>query len=149
MSMIRRNMARCLTCGDTIESKHVHDFVNCRCGDTSVDGGLDYLRRLYTEEPGYEELSEYYTPHEVAEQLRFIYRGRLPDRAELNHWLWGAADTIEELLDESSDKKDPTLGEEEAGRTSGGVAAPNEDEPQGEAAGAGAGGSAEALERAH
>ncbi len=38
----------------------------------------------------------------------------------------------------SSDKKDQTLGEAKAGRTSGSVAAPDEDEPQEEASDSGA-----------
>lgn len=42
---IKRNAARCLKCGDVIESKHRHDFRACSCGAIFVDGGLDYLRR--------------------------------------------------------------------------------------------------------
>ena len=37
--MIIRNAIRCNICGDEIESKHRHDFVTCKCGDCSVDGG--------------------------------------------------------------------------------------------------------------
>ena len=55
---ILRNAARCNACGDEIESKHRHDWVQCGCGQTFVDGGLDYLRRGYGEQ-GYEELSEH------------------------------------------------------------------------------------------
>lgn len=43
---IVRNMARCEKCNDTIESKYCHDFVTCKCGAISVDGGKDYLRRV-------------------------------------------------------------------------------------------------------
>lgn len=43
---IIRNAARCLLCNDIIESKHRHDFVTCKCGNISVDGGHDYLRRV-------------------------------------------------------------------------------------------------------
>lgn len=42
--MIVRNSARCLKCGDEIESKHRHDFVLCKCGAIFVDGGAEYLR---------------------------------------------------------------------------------------------------------
>lgn len=42
---IRRNSARCLKCGQDIESKYTHDFVTCRCGNLSVDGGLSYMKR--------------------------------------------------------------------------------------------------------
>lgn len=41
---IKRNAVRCLKCGDVIESKYRHDFVSCSCGQTFVDGGLDYCR---------------------------------------------------------------------------------------------------------
>jgi hypothetical protein len=39
-----RNRARCLLCGDVIESKHRHDFVECHCYAIFVDGGADYWR---------------------------------------------------------------------------------------------------------
>ncbi len=39
------NKARCDECGETIESKHRHDFVTCKCGNLHVDGGRDYLKR--------------------------------------------------------------------------------------------------------
>ena len=35
---------KCLKCNDIIESKHVHDFVNCKCGAIFIDGGDDYCR---------------------------------------------------------------------------------------------------------
>ena len=41
---ILRNAARCLECGDLLESRSKHDFVQCTCGNLFVDGGLDYLR---------------------------------------------------------------------------------------------------------
>jgi len=40
-----RNRAQCRKCKDIIESKHVHDFVTCKCGAISVDGGQDYIKR--------------------------------------------------------------------------------------------------------
>ena len=43
--MILRNRAKCLKCGDIIESKHRHDFQWCSCKSCFVDGGRDYLRR--------------------------------------------------------------------------------------------------------
>ena len=42
---IIQNEAQCMKCGDIIVSKHVHDFVECRCGAIFVDGGMEYLRR--------------------------------------------------------------------------------------------------------
>ena len=49
--MIIRNAIRCNICGDEIESKHRHDYVQCKCGACAVDGGHDYLRRCF-KEPG-------------------------------------------------------------------------------------------------
>lgn len=40
-----RNIAKCKKCGDIIESKHRHDFVQCSCKSIFVDGGHDYIRR--------------------------------------------------------------------------------------------------------
>lgn len=59
MKTIKLNRIRCKSCGDIITSTHVHDFKMCKCGRVAVDGGHEYLRRCYTEEGDYEELSEY------------------------------------------------------------------------------------------
>lgn len=56
---ILTNKIRCKHCGDIIESTHVHDFETCSCGRVSVDGGLDYLRRVFQEDGDYEELSTF------------------------------------------------------------------------------------------
>jgi len=45
---IIRNSALCLDCDTEIESTHRHDFRYCKCGNLAVDGGKDYLRRLFT-----------------------------------------------------------------------------------------------------
>jgi hypothetical protein len=42
--ILKRNAIKCLLCGDIIESKHRHDFRQCKCGACFVDGGLDYCR---------------------------------------------------------------------------------------------------------
>lgn len=42
---IIRNAAKCLLCGDEIESKHRYDYQICSCGNLRVDGGTDYIRR--------------------------------------------------------------------------------------------------------
>jgi Zn finger protein HypA/HybF involved in hydrogenase expression len=42
---IIHNRAKCTKCGDIIESKHVHDFVWCKCKTIAVDGGREYLKR--------------------------------------------------------------------------------------------------------
>lgn len=44
MKVIKRNVIRCKKCGDTIESKSVHDFKMCSCQSSFVDGGHDYVR---------------------------------------------------------------------------------------------------------
>ena len=59
MKKIIKNAIQCKKCGEVIESRHVHDFVTCKCGACSVDGGHDYLRRLYAEDDCYLELSEF------------------------------------------------------------------------------------------
>lgn len=43
---ILRNAIRCRSCGDEIESRHVHEMRWCRCGAVAVDGGREYLRRV-------------------------------------------------------------------------------------------------------
>lgn len=56
---IIRNMVRCNHCGDIIESKYRHDYVACKCGCCSVDGGHDYLRRGFkNSKDDYTELSQ-------------------------------------------------------------------------------------------
>lgn len=59
MKKIIKNALKCLKCGDIIESKNRHDYVTCSCGNVSVDGGLDYLRRSFIEADSWEDLSEY------------------------------------------------------------------------------------------
>jgi hypothetical protein len=39
------NKAKCLKCGDIIESTYRHDFRYCSCRTIFVDGGHSYLRR--------------------------------------------------------------------------------------------------------
>lgn len=55
----KRNRVRCKHCDSVIESRRVHDFVTCKCGAVSVDGGQAYRRRLYPTTPPedhYEEM---------------------------------------------------------------------------------------------
>lgn len=54
---IIRNAIRCNLCGEEIESRHVHDFVTCRCGACSVDGGREYLRRCFRERDCFTDIS--------------------------------------------------------------------------------------------
>lgn len=60
MKKIIKNAIRCKKCGDIIESKNVHDLVSCKCGKVAVDGGKQYIRRMFESTPeDYEELSEF------------------------------------------------------------------------------------------
>ncbi len=53
------NKARCIHCGDIIESKFTHDFNECSCRTIFVDGGKEYLRRGFKNSPSdFEDLSE-------------------------------------------------------------------------------------------
>ena len=54
---IIHNCIRCKLCGEVIESKSRHDFITCKCGACSVDGGHTYLRRCFAAPDCYEELS--------------------------------------------------------------------------------------------
>ena len=53
-----RNKIKCLKCGDIIESKSVHDWVQCTCGACYVDGGHDYMR-IGGNKEDWEDLSEW------------------------------------------------------------------------------------------
>ena len=44
INKIIKNSAKCMKCGDIIESRHRHDFKYCKCGTIFIDGGYDYLR---------------------------------------------------------------------------------------------------------
>lgn len=60
MRKIIKNAIKCNHCGDIIESKTRHQFVECSCKTVYVDGGLDYLRRGFkNSQDDYTELSEY------------------------------------------------------------------------------------------
>lgn len=53
-----RNRIKCLKCGDIIESKSRHDWVQCTCGACYVDGGHDYMR-IGGNKEDWEDLSEW------------------------------------------------------------------------------------------
>lgn len=58
MRKITKNAIQCKLCGDMIESKYRHDYVECKCGACAVDGGHDYLRRCFKEKNCYIDISE-------------------------------------------------------------------------------------------
>jgi len=43
--IVVRNAVGCFLCGGVAESKSIHDFQTCPCGNVSADGGLAYIRR--------------------------------------------------------------------------------------------------------
>ena len=58
----RLNGAKCLKCGDIVQSEHRHDCKYCSCGNISVDGGSWYLRRggKAVDDMSYEDMSVKY-----------------------------------------------------------------------------------------
>lgn len=44
MKVLVRNSGICAICKEEIVSKHRHDFVQCKCKGSFVDGGLSYAR---------------------------------------------------------------------------------------------------------
>ena len=53
------NAAKCLSCGDIIESVDRHNFVKCRCGKLAVDGGKDYIKRSAEDITNFVEMTVY------------------------------------------------------------------------------------------
>lgn len=54
---IIRNSAFCKVCGIEVESRSVHDFRSCECGNVFVDGGAEYLRHGWTSREDYVDTS--------------------------------------------------------------------------------------------
>lgn len=54
---IIQNEVKCLDCGDQIYSAHRHDYKKCKCGKVGVDGGLEYIRRTYSDDANFKDLS--------------------------------------------------------------------------------------------
>ena len=42
--MVKKTGVMCPNCQEVLFSYSRHDFKECKCGDTFVDGGNDYLR---------------------------------------------------------------------------------------------------------
>jgi hypothetical protein len=53
------NAVQCLSCDEVIVSRHRHDFKSCKCGNVSVDGGLEYKRRAFKTEATFVECCAY------------------------------------------------------------------------------------------
>ena len=82
--MIIKNAIRCNLCGDEIESKHRHDYVECSCGTCAVDGGHDYLRRCAKDESCFTDISiiEQKKQDQRYDDFFFIYSGTMIYGAE-------------------------------------------------------------------
>ena len=52
------NKAQCLLCNDILESKSKEDYITCRCGNLSIGGGKDHLKRNAIKVNAWIELSE-------------------------------------------------------------------------------------------
>lgn len=46
MRQVVLNKGYCPKCKDQLVSHHRHDYVTCRCGASSLDGGTEYIRWL-------------------------------------------------------------------------------------------------------
>ena len=68
--IVVRNSAICLRCGDEIISERRHAFRTCSCGALSVDGGLDYRRRVYTDDVNWLDTSILAEPAATRDDLR-------------------------------------------------------------------------------
>lgn len=59
IKQILQNSAICLNCNEEIVSKFTHDYVTCKCGELSVDGGNSYLKRNFTKINSHRDTSIY------------------------------------------------------------------------------------------
>lgn len=58
--IVTLNKAQCRLCNDILESVHQYDFKTCSCGEISVDGGKNYIKRSAKNISNIIELSEGY-----------------------------------------------------------------------------------------
>ena len=88
--MIIHNRIKCKSCGGIIESKYRNDFVTCKCGKVSVDGGHAYLGRTFNAdkpEKAFEDLSECTEEEkkmDTQEKIKEIYEGMTELQLEKN-----------------------------------------------------------------
>ena len=59
---IKENKAQCMLCKDILVSKTRHDFWTCKCGNLSVDGGREYIKRCLEKPGSFSELTTYLAP---------------------------------------------------------------------------------------
>jgi hypothetical protein len=95
--MIVQNAVICSKCDDFIVSKHRHDFVTCKCGAISVDGGQDYLRRVGGLERGsYTDLS-----WEIPSELYKACAQAVDEAIDTNRNKFGIANAVMRKLREA------------------------------------------------
>lgn len=93
--MIIQNAVKCNKCDDFIFSAHRHDFVTCKCGAISVDGGQSYLRRS-GDIHNYTDLS-----WELPEELYRACADTVNDAIETNRNAYGIANAVMRKLREA------------------------------------------------
>jgi hypothetical protein len=70
--VLTKNAAQCLQCMKIVESKSVHDFVECGCPNgLFVDGGLEYARMGAENFKFVKKLHEWSTPPSAATAVSF------------------------------------------------------------------------------
>ena len=79
--MIIRNAVKCNKCYSVIQSTHVHDYVECMCQETMVDGGNEYFRYGGNDvETLFVDTHTPYVPHSVQlENSEFTIAAHHPD----------------------------------------------------------------------
>lgn len=53
------NRIMCDSCKDIIISRHTHDYVTCKCGNVSTDGGTSYFHRSWKDGATYTDMTLY------------------------------------------------------------------------------------------
>ena len=95
--MIVQNAAICNGCGDTIISRHRHDFVQCSCGAIAVDGGQEYLRRVGRLEKGsYTDIS-----WSISDELYRACADAVQEAMDTNRNKFGIANAVMRKLREA------------------------------------------------
>ena len=55
-----RHAIKCVNCKETVESKDLHDFKYCSCGNVGVDGGISDGNRILGDLTHMQDRSMYY-----------------------------------------------------------------------------------------
>ena len=100
IKVLTRNAAKCLVCNSVLESKHRHNYVQCRCSnEAAVDGGLAYQRILAKDLDLVENLCEY-VEMTRGERDKQLEQQRLDEQLELQKRIDNG-----EMLNVGSDSK--------------------------------------------